>query len=59
MSGMTEEEKKEYDKLRMSFYKNAKDASLVLIDWLDAHHFDHRGLIPMGLALEALPGMYN
>ena len=22
-------------------------------DWLDAHHFDYRGLIPMGLANDA------
>lgn len=28
-------------------------------DWLNAHHFDHRGLIPMGLALEAKEGMYK
>lgn len=56
---MTKKEKKEYDKLRMSFYKNAKDASLVLIDWLNAHHFDHRSLIEKGLALEAPEGMYN
>ena len=28
-------------------------------DWLNAHHFDHRGLIPMGLALEAPEGMYK
>jgi len=29
------------------------------IDWLNAHHFDFRGLIPMGLALEAPEGMYK
>lgn len=29
------------------------------IDWLFAHHFDFRGLIPMGLALEAKEGMYE
>ena len=29
------------------------------IDWLNAHHFDYRGLIPRGLALEASEDMYN
>lgn len=28
------------------------------VDWLNAHHFDYRGLIPKGLALEALKDMY-
>ena len=28
-------------------------------DWLNANHFDYRGLIPMGLALEAREGMYK
>lgn len=30
-----------------------------LIDWLIAHHFDYRGLIEKGLALEAPEGMYK
>ena len=29
------------------------------IDWLNAHHFDYRGLIEKGLALEAPEGMYE
>ena len=29
------------------------------IDWLNAHHFDYRGLIDKGLALEASEGMYK
>ena len=28
-------------------------------EFLNSHHFDYRGLIPMGLALEALEGMYK
>ena len=28
-------------------------------DWLNEHHFDYRGLIGMGLALEAPEGMYE
>jgi hypothetical protein len=30
-----------------------------LIDWLNAHHFDYRGLIEKGLALKAPKGMYK
>jgi hypothetical protein len=33
--------------------------SIPVIDWLNAHHFDYRGLIPMGLALEAPKDMYK
>ncbi len=29
-----------------------------LFDWLNAHHFDYRGLIKKGLALEAPENMY-
>ena len=30
-----------------------------LYDWFNENHFDYRGLIPMGLALEAPEGMYK
>lgn len=30
-----------------------------IYDWLNAHHFDYRGLIEKGLALEATEGMYR
>lgn len=29
------------------------------IDWLNAHYFDYRGLIPVGLAISAPEGMYK
>jgi hypothetical protein len=32
---------------------------IILFDWLNAHHFDYRGLIKKGLALEALKDMYK
>lgn len=31
----------------------------VIIDWLNTHHFDYRGLIEKGLALVAPDGIYN
>ena len=64
---MTEEEKKEHD-----FYcgyklydDNIGESYLTeydmpdYIDFLLSHHFDFRGLIQMGLALEAPEGMYK
>ena len=30
-----------------------------IYDWLNAHHFDYRGLIEKGLAFEAPEGMYK
>ena len=53
MSSMTEEEKDEYDRLVMC------NASWVVDDWLNVRHFDYRGLILIGLALEAPEGMYK
>ena len=58
MSSMTEEEWDEY-------YHYGTTGTLTLksdacgIDWLNAHHFDHRDLIEKGLALEAPEGMYT
>jgi hypothetical protein len=32
---------------------------IYVIDWLNAHHFDYRGLIEKGLAIEAPKDMYD
>jgi hypothetical protein len=50
---MTEEEHKEYEQWLPDGY------CIDTFDWLNAHHFDYRGLIPMGLALVAPKGMYK
>lgn len=36
-----------------------KTLSPAMFDYLNSIHIDYRGLIPMGLALEAPEGMYN
>jgi len=62
MSSMTEEEAKEFAMLQTDFYSDGwlyPIAAVNMVDWLKAHHFDFRGLIPMGLALEAPEGMYE
>ena len=73
MSSMTEEEEKEYNSFIVGKQPFDSDFSAYptehkllyefdissYIDWLNTHHFDYRGLIPMGLALEASEGMYN
>ena len=64
MSSMTEEEVKEFaalesiDILGGDIKITCVELSVDAIDWLNAHHFDYRGLIPMGLALEAPENMY-
>ena len=64
MSSLTEEEK-EYIKRRFCYenwtdfndffnhYKIDVEDSYIFIDWLNAHHFDYRGLIEKGLAIDA------
>ena len=62
MSSMTEEEKKDYDLLRSHIcdeYNRYCFDTVKSIDWLNSHHFDYRGLIEKGLAIEAPSDMYN
>ncbi len=59
MSSMTEEEKKEFSVLAVGthLFKGPLIPSYDTLDWLNAHHFDYRGLIERGLAIEAPEGM--
>lgn len=45
----------------LDFYLSEVPSYVVILvfDWLNAHHFDYRGLIEKGLALEAPKGMYK
>ena len=62
MSSMNEEEEKEYMNIDNRSYScpmaYAHIPASDRIDWLNAHHFDYRGLIEKGLAIEAPEGMY-
>lgn len=55
MSSMTAEEEKQFQDVNLYEIPYMVEG----IDWLNAHHFDYRGLIDDGLALEAPEGMYN
>ena len=58
LSSMTDEEENEYNSLNAyegGVFPHTEEA----LDWLNENHFDHRGLIPMGLALEAPEEMYK
>ena len=66
MSSMTEEERNEYLSIKMQETESVALAEVYrpeaiseIMDWLTKHHFDYRGLIKKGLALEAPKGMYN
>ena len=53
MSSMTEEEEIEYETIAKPCYNIFYvDNSLKGIDWLNKNHFDYRGLIEKGLAIE-------
>ena len=69
MSSMTDEEKEEFRQMfcyeweesvvELMYYSIEIGDADHLIDWLNEHHFDYRGLIEKGLALEATEGMYK
>jgi hypothetical protein len=68
MSSMTEEESNEYRMFIDYSYNDFTSESTPCVyidkineylDWLNVHHFDYRGLIEKGLAIEAPEGMYN
>ena len=61
MSSMTEEEREEFNHLYYdvpvvrdggNVYRDVKVLEWMHIDWYNTNHFDYRGLIPKGLALE-------
>ena len=49
MSSMTEAEKKELGRYKTEAYWDSGEKT---VDWLNEHHFDYRGLIEKGLAIE-------
>lgn len=58
---MTDEEAKEYLGMLNDIDKSGlmnQNFITKVVDWLDKKMFDHRGLIPKGIALEAPEGMY-
>ena len=69
MFSMTEEECKELGELSATIENVSETLPNVpyyievarpeQIDWLNEHHFDYRGLIEKGLALEAKEGVYD
>lgn len=62
MSSMTDEEDKEFALLQVDFYVDGwlyPIPAQAMVDWLNKHHFDYRGLIERGLALIAPEGLYN
>ena len=72
MSGMTKEEKRECFETAILYSVDANgrlhfdgfgnlnaEETVEAFDWLNAHHFDYRGLIEKSLALEAPEVMYK
>lgn len=57
MSSMTEEQRKEYNSLRSIGVDECGDITCFdtfeSVDWCNKNHFDYRGLIPIGAAIDA------
>ena len=53
LSSMTEEQKKEYQYITERWMYDPVYSISDSIDWLNKHHFDYRGLIEKGLAIDA------
>ena len=53
MSSMTEEQKKEYQYIAERWMYDSSYSISDSTDWLNENHFDYRGLIPKGLAIDA------
>ena len=51
LSSMTDKQFKKY--LELEHFWHMEHLSIPLLDWLNKNHFDYRGLIPMGLAIDA------
>lgn len=58
MSSMTKEENTKYE-YGFLYSNDLQIYAEEYIDWLNEHHFDYRGLIEKGLALEAPADMYK
>ena len=74
MTSMTDKEVAKYISLKYNQVTNKRDRKRIdvgrcvnlgliqidgMVDFLNSHHFDYRGLIEKGLALEAPEGTYN
>ena len=57
---MTDEEKRDWEFICSTSGYDINEGYIIEgLDWLNAHYFDYRGLITMGLALEAPKDMYK
>ena len=53
LSSMTEEQKQEYQHITERWMYDSFYSISDSTDWLNAHHFDYRGIIEKGLAIDA------